>query len=299
MVETIDSPTIDPEVPTRETIDPNKRVVANREAKGVRERDRHPSDANPLQTRGRALRRMRHLEPISRDEAVASQPASGEKKPTHDSRRKIQKCDRTKETARQAQTVKKVLTADQTEIAELRVIAEQPALADQRVPADQQVLADQQASEAQPANDVKLANADHPEQADRWATEDRLVDVRTAHPPVQIVRQAVVVLLAVVVRQAVDVRQAAAEASRWDLEPATVAEDLRGRVKAREAKEAEVVVALDQQEVDQQEVAVEKHPEARKAARGAEKADRLAAEAKTSLYYRNLKFSYALWSHRD
>ena len=115
----------------------------------------------------------------------------------------------------------------------------------------------------------------------------------------QIVRQAVVVLLAVVVRQAVDVRQAAAEASRWDLEPATVAEDLRGRVKAREAKEAEVVVALDQQEVDQQEVAVEKHPEARKAARGAEKADRLAAEAKTSLYYRNLKFSYALWSHRD
>ena len=84
MVETIDSPAIDPVVPARETIDPNKRVVAKREAKGVRERDRRPSDANPLQTRGRALQPMRHLELISRDEAVASQPASGEKKPAHD-----------------------------------------------------------------------------------------------------------------------------------------------------------------------------------------------------------------------
>ena len=174
-----------------------------------------------------------------------------------------------------------MLTADQTEIAELRGIAEHPALVDQRV------LADQQASEAQPANDVKLANADHPERADRWATEDRQVDVRTAHPPVQVVRQVVVV------------RQAVVEANRWDQEPVTVAEDLRGRVKVRVAKEAEVVVALDQQEVDQQEVAVERHPEARKAVRAAEKADRLAAAAKTSLYYRNLKFSYALWSHRD
>ncbi len=185
-----------------------------------------------------------------------------------------------------------MLTADQTEIAEPREIAEHPA----RV--DQQVLADQQASEAQPASDVKLANADLPEQADRWATEDRQVDDRTAHPPVQIVRQAAVVRQAVVVRQAAVVPQAVAEASRWDQEPATVAEDLRGRVKVREAKEAEVAVALDQQEVDQQEAAVEKHPEARKVARAAEKADRLAAEAKTSLYYRNLKFSYVLWSHR-
>jgi hypothetical protein len=84
LVETIDSPTIDPEVPARETTDPNKRVVVKGEAKGVRERERHPSDANPLTTRGRALRRMRHLEPISRDEAVASQPASGEKKPAQD-----------------------------------------------------------------------------------------------------------------------------------------------------------------------------------------------------------------------
>lgn len=192
-----------------------------------------------------------------------------------------------------------MLTADQTAIAEPRVIAEQPALVDQRVPTDQRAPADQRASEAQPANDVKLANADHPEQADRWATEDRQVDVRTAHPPVQVVLQAVVAPQAAVAPLAVVVRQAAAEASRWDHEPATVAEDLRGRVKVREAKEVEVVVALDQQEVDQQEVAVEKHPEARKAARAAEKDDRLAAEAKTSLYYRKLKFSYALWSHRD
>jgi hypothetical protein len=79
IVETIDSPTIDPEVPVRETTDPNKRGVVT----GVRERDRHPSDANLRTTRGRAVQR-RHLEPISRDEAVASQPASGEKKPTHD-----------------------------------------------------------------------------------------------------------------------------------------------------------------------------------------------------------------------
>jgi hypothetical protein len=84
----------------------------------------------------------------------------------------------------------------------------------------------------------------------------------------------------VAVPPAVAAPPAAAEASRWDQEPVTAAEDLLGRVKVRVAKGDEVAVALDPRVLDPQEAAAENHPEARRAARVAEKADRLAAVAK-------------------